>query len=35
MQWPPPRPLPSSNPSISTTSTPASRILAIVYVLRS
>ena len=23
MQWPPPRPLPSSKPSISTTSTPA------------
>ena len=30
MQWPPPRPLPSSNPAISITSTPASRILAIV-----
>ena len=30
-----PRPLPSSKPSISITSTPASRILAMVYVLRS
>ena len=30
MQWPPPRPLPSSKPSISITSTPAWRILAIV-----
>ena len=35
MQWPPPRPLPSSKPSISITSTPAWRILPIVYVLRS
>ena len=35
MQWPPPRPLPSSNPSIVMTSTPASRILEIVNVLRS
>jgi hypothetical protein len=30
MQWPPPRPLPSSKPSIVITSTPASRIFAIV-----
>ena len=35
MQCPPPRPLPSSNPSIVTTSTPASRIFAIVNVFRS
>src|SRR6185295_19020353 len=35
IQCPPPRPLPSSNPSISITSTPASRIFEIVYVLRS
>ena len=35
MQCPPPRPFPSSNPSIVMTSTPASRILAIVYVFRS
>ena len=35
MQCPPPRPLPSSNPSIVTTSTPASRIFEIVNVLRS
>ena len=35
MQCPPPRPLPSSNPSIVMTSTPASRISAMVPVLRS
>src|SRR5678815_607290 len=35
MQCPPPRPLPSSKPSIVTTSTPASRIFEIVNVLRS
>ena len=35
MQCPPPRPLPSSPPSIVTTSTPASRIFEIVNVFRS
>ncbi len=35
MQCPPPRPLPSSKPAISTTSTPAWRIFEIVNVFRS
>ena len=35
MQWPPPRPLPSSNPSIVITSTPALRSAVFVPVFRS
>src|SRR5690606_203628 len=35
MQWPPPRPRPSSAPTIVTTSTPACRSAALVRVLRS
>lgn len=35
MQWPPPRPRPSSAPTIVMTSTPARRSSAFVWVLRS
>ena len=35
MQWPPPRPLPISDPSIDRTAIPALRIRAFVYSLRS